>query len=203
MDIFTLVVVVVVVTPLLLSLIAFWVMLKEHRADWKLRRYNVRNRFNPDQNGNYPAFFDPASGVHAAFKPGNQSYQPQILMYNGVQKDIKPGRTEPEITVYGKPASSYPVTGQFYERADQDELVQPEPVQRQLPGGEPEQLPQLPNVQAERSVQEIMELLEASMREGEGKEASITRLTGAKKGSSKQWKYWSLAWDNLKGIEVE
>jgi len=181
--------------PLLAGFFACWLFLSEWRKDQALRRYQAIRRFNPDRNGNYPAFFDPRTGTHFIPNPGNGTVPAQILMYNGVQRDIKPSKEHhPLIINYNRrpPIESIPVQ----VNVDDQELDQPVPIFDRT--FEPENLLVQP-VQPEQAGTEnqLRALLLKAKQEGRAMTVAIPDVIGCRRGNSKEYLYWKDVWLNL------
>lgn len=64
----------IILMPLGVCLLAFVYCLWQDALDRAARRYNELTRYNPDELGNYPGFFDPRSDRSLVFDPGNKAF---------------------------------------------------------------------------------------------------------------------------------
>lgn len=208
MSLYTLIIFAACCLPLGLALVAFFHFLPIWIKDVGSHSYNRVRRFNPDRNGNYPAFYDPRSGRYFLPPSGNNAHPDNVMIYNGVVKEVKP-LSEPKLYHNQSPVEGIPVTGQavYYPpaglpsegSAGASENVQTdgaawvnEVMNGRSEAGERANAPELA-----RTEQEFRALLSDAKERGIGKQAAIEGLGLARKGGSKAWAFWSNVWDNL------
>jgi hypothetical protein len=174
-----------------------YLLRQSHRR--RIENHNALHRFNPDQNGNFPAFFDARSGTFFAPPPGNSAHPAQIIMYNGQPKPLKEDRA-----IAINPPRPLPVDDQPLERPalgddqppatayqvnDQPPALESPAEDRKLKIGELHQ--------PGRDINGNTAILRELKREGRGKEESIKAVINRSSSSGAEYKTYSVLWDEL------
>jgi hypothetical protein len=156
-----------------LGIIAIWISFKGKLVTIE----NERTRYNPDGNGNLPAYYDPKTGNVMDFLPGNTRY-PENVYY------IQPG---PANSSKGATTRAIKVN----ETSWDIRVSTPEPTTN----NNERSLDVEPTANVLRP-EAYLHLL-TSKREGKPKASSIKAITGISKGSSSRYKEVSDIWDNM------
>lgn len=76
--------------------------LRQSRLDREVERDRRRYRFEPDLNGNYATFYNPATGIYMQPDPGNASNPPlQNYLIQPERSEIRVAIPRPEVAVSG------------------------------------------------------------------------------------------------------
>lgn len=176
--------------------------LADRQQERKLRQFREMYKYQPDANGNYPAFFHPRTGTYFAASPGNRPVPEQYFMSVGGARQaivrttvINTGRTklpEPEEGKEDIPEADYQEfeppaelpsgvavnipTEQDKSNLSSKSIVQPEPV---------------------RTDAEIRALLTTYREHGRAKVESIYEAAQVKSRSGKKYETYSAFWDSL------
>lgn len=167
------------------------IWLREYQLDRQANRFNLLHRFNPDERGNYPAFFDPRSHNFGTFTPGNKAIPEQLLFVHGMTKPVQDTRPI-VLNSSGAPRLSSEDVAGLLE-------VKGAPVQSEIePGIELEQtLEQAEHAPKAMTLEEIGEALRQAKLAGLGKTRALEQITGKKRGGGPDYKLWSNFWDTL------
>lgn len=171
--------------PLFALIGGFIYYLVQDSKDRHVARYNAYHRYNPDQNGNYPAFFNPDNGINFTVNPGNPNY-PQTHNITLASEENQPAKPR-------QPVRPIVINTGGYRVVPTSGLNEPEQIEQ--PEIEAKQLPEQ-TVQDEQ-VQNFLYRLATAKQEGRGKIGAIENITGVKRGGSKAFRYWSEIWDNI------
>ena len=171
--------------PLVIALIGFFWFLWQTTLDRHAARYNSLRRFNPDSQGNYPAFFDPGSNQAYRIRAGNATVYPtqNFILQGGEARPAAPGR---ERRTYERPLvinSPRPIPVVQDVRLEQIE----QPANRDEQAFTDEH---------DCSEPDFRLLLQAAKREGMPKIRAIETITGVKRGGGPVYKSWSEIWDS-------
>lgn len=157
-----------------------WILYQTSK-DREIERYNRLHRFIPDQLGNKPDWFDPATLRSYRPRPGNTIYAPQQNFIVGNSPVTVVPRVEPMRPLFH--------TGMPFKVVQNERSVDWPNVEN-----EPGNIERSENVLSDR---DIIGELTAAKRGGQPKEKSITRVTRVTKGGSPAWKEWSRIWEEL------
>lgn len=170
--------------PLFALVGGFIYYLVQDSKDRHVARYNAYHRYNPDQNGNYPAFFNPDNGINFTINPGNPNY-PQVQNFNLNNQEVTPAKPR-------QPVRPIVINGGGYRVVSSELPKEPEQIEQEF---EAKQLPE--QAVQDEPAQNFYLLLSAAKQEGRGKIGAIENITGVKRGGSKAFRYWSEIWDNI------
>jgi hypothetical protein len=176
-----------------------YLLRQAHRR--RIENHNALHRFNPDQNGNFPAFFDARSGTFFAPPPGNSAFPAQVIMYNGQAKPLKDERV-----VMINPPRPLPVDDQPAERPAQvDDLLPGSAAQvddlppAQLPSPERRKLEIGELFSPERDINANMAVLAELKEKGIGQQEAISAVLGVASRSGALYRTYAAMWKKLDG----
>jgi len=182
------------------------IRLENHRADLDdrdARRHVLLTRLDANREGNYPIHFREATLEFIAPPPGNRPFADNIYFQpsTGANRPdkitvMKPNTpNEIRINAYNAQRVLGEVDTEEPERLtaapERSELSEPAYERQFEPtNGQNDTVP-------ERSNLDIRAILWEAKRRGEGKQATIERAIGIKKGGSPTYQMWSTVWDTL------
>lgn len=166
-------------TPLVIAVFAFIVHMSEYRADKKVARWRATHIYNPDQNGNYPQYFNPDwLEASSNILPGNNPYPESYLINNTQVTKLPPARPRPLQINSGEVTKS--VSFLFPESVTTNVL--PETTFE----------PEIQISEAEM-VENMRRLKEKGIKQTEG----IYAATGCKPGASELYDWARMVWKSL------
>jgi hypothetical protein len=205
----------VVLAAILAAILAIALLFREELArkflGRKLLQYRTMYRYQPDQNGNYPGYFDPRSGTYFAPNPGNRPVPEQLLFNAG--GGIKPVvERQMVIQHYGGPVPEpSPAHDQEGMDVSEGEIREIKPTPELMSsfqfgvGARPSET----NLASKSSVQpvevhtdsQIRALLETFKRNGRAKIESIQEAAQVSSKSGKKFLMYSAYWETLPKFE--
>lgn len=162
-------------TPFLVILLVGLFLLYQYAKDKQVERYLKVHRLQPDNTGNYPAFYDYQNDIYFRPKPGNSPYPAQYAGYPPTQQERI--RNERPLVMN---TNGYKATVLKAEQLEQPERK-----------SEPEQLEQ------PETVRDFTYYLRQAKQNRVAKTTAIEQVTGVKRGGSKAYADWSKIWDEL------
>jgi hypothetical protein len=190
---------IVIFLPVIVALVSGPIALGIYMRKMRFNHWYKGTRYEADERGNYPRFFDPRTGVSYEPAAGNKAFpapQQNILITNGGQMQKIPTtyRESPRFMVVNPNGQRVQVAG---GRAGDQNIIAHHQVDDQ-----PEQLEQAEQVQflpdQDAHEQEKFNRLIQMRREGRGKIESILDVYGQMSRSSVRFKRCSELWESIK-----
>lgn len=181
------------------ALLSFLLLLNDHFKKQahkrKIETHHALHRFNPDANGNYPAYFDPRSGTYFAPPAGNSAHPAQIIMYNGQKQAVKDERViainpPRPVQVDEPPARDLHESPGTAVQVDEMLPALDAPIdERKLKVGE--------LFSPERDINANRELLRTLKKEGRGQEEAIFAVLNLRSRSGALYKTYAQFWKEM------
>jgi hypothetical protein len=179
-----------------IAIAGFYWHLHQESLDRAVERHLKVTRLYPDHLGNKPSLIsDTGHEKITSPRPGNSPNPPtETYLLSPVTGEVKRAKPAPPLKINNP--SDMSVT--IYPR-NEDGSININSTAQPIRLEQPEQRLQLEQPEQLGSEQDEHTLLAMAKGRGEGKIKSIETICGIKRGASKDYEYWSQAWDSLPG----